>query len=859
MSSVGVVRFFRERISGSSPALRLVVTFWSVLAFNGVLLAQSARSSPNPHPRVLVLHSYHYGFTWSQNISQGIASYFASNSPGTEVVTEFMDVKRMATTGYFESLRDLYLLKYRDETVDAIIAADDWALRFLTGIGSDFFPDAPVVFCGLADYNPENLRASPRKITGIVENTNIRATLQTALGLHPGTDVVAYVSDATVTGRIMKRRAERAFAEFPDSIQFQYIEHGTMAQLQNDVANLPHNAVILAFIFTEDEFGRIWTHEYNLERMADSSDVPIYSVWEFYLGHGIMGGMLTSGSVHGGMAAHMTLRILNGEDASDIPVQTDNPNRYMFDFRYLQRFGVETEDLPEESMVINQPRTIYEEYTAIFWGAILTFAVLLLLIVLLALNVVLRRRSQRARKESEQLFRAFMDQIPGLTFIKDLNGKVVFANQGFRRYLDLLPSTMIGTTNHDVFPPEFAEKLDESDWNTRDQGKNVETEETYGGRTWSTRKFLIHHNGSRILLGGVSLDITERKRAERELADALEMLNTAQEVADIGTWWVALPSREIHWSAQLYKIFGIPAGESAPSMEEFLSRVHPEDREMVQDKAREQIAASQPRYEYTYRIRLASGETKYLEHIGRPTHDDQGNILRVLGTIQDVTERTEADQRIKASLHEKELLLRELYHRTKNNMQVISAFLELQAGASEDPVVYQIIQDGVTRIRTMALAHEMLYRAQSLSRINLREYVADLIELLTTSYGDFTKRVTIVQEVQEIPALIDIAIPCGLIINELLSNCVKHAFPADRRGQVEITLVRKEMAHLELSVEDNGIGAPPGFRLEENPTLGLQIVRQVAWHQLQGEVHLETDGGFRWRITFRDDIYSERV
>jgi PAS domain S-box-containing protein len=232
---------------------------------------------------------------------------------------------------------------------------------------------------------------------------------------------------------------------------------------------------------------------------------------------------------------------------------------------------------------------------------------------------------------------------------------------------------------------------------------------------------------------------------------------------------------------------------------------------------------------------------------------------QITATVIDITDRKKALESLKASLHEKETLLQEIYHRTKNNMMVISSFLELQAASVENEEVDRIIHDSVTRIRTMSLAHEMLYKGRSLSRINMREYITDLGQLLSTGSGISPEQVRLQFDIEEIELLIDIAIPCGLIINELLSNCFKYAFPDQRKGFVAIGLSKIGEKQVEMSVKDNGVGLPEGFDIMQTDTLGVQLVTQIARHQLHATISVSSKNGLCWNIAFREDLYSERV
>ena len=228
-------------------------------------------------------------------------------------------------------------------------------------------------------------------------------------------------------------------------------------------------------------------------------------------------------------------------------------------------------------------------------------------------------------------------------------------------------------------------------------------------------------------------------------------------------------------------------------------------------------------------------------------------------TFEDITERVQADEQLRASLKEKEALLRELYHRTKNNMQVISSILALQAARIQDEQMLSIFRETENRIRSMALVHQKLYQSQNLSRIDLQEYVTDLVALLMQSHEASPDKIALVLDTESVSVLIDTAIPCGLVLNELLSNTFKHAFPGDRSGEIKIRLCRAQDGTVELEVSDDGGGVPEDSDLRKSNTLGMLTVFGIVERQLQGQVTVETEGGVAWRIRFKDDLYAPRV
>jgi len=253
-----------------------------------------------------------------------------------------------------------------------------------------------------------------------------------------------------------------------------------------------------------------------------------------------------------------------------------------------------------------------------------------------------------------------------------------------------------------------------------------------------------------------------------------------------------------------------------------------------------------------------TGEWRHRHFHSAPITDKKGSITGVVAVVNDITEGKLAEEKILASLKEKEILLRELYHRTKNNMQVVSSLLGLKAEAVGDEKVKNIIEEMKHRIQVMSLVHEKLYQSQNLSRVDLKEYISDLVNLILKSYSIPTGKLTVNMNLENIDVVLDTAIPCGLIVNELLSNSIKYAFPAGRAGNIYIALKTIADDVIQLKVEDDGIGIKESDMQHQNK-IGLQLFRIIAEDQLQGEVKFENVTGVSWTISFKDTLYNERV
>ncbi len=232
----------------------------------------------------------------------------------------------------------------------------------------------------------------------------------------------------------------------------------------------------------------------------------------------------------------------------------------------------------------------------------------------------------------------------------------------------------------------------------------------------------------------------------------------------------------------------------------------------------------------------------------------------IIAVVRDISVRKEAIDKLKTSIEEKDILLRELYHRTKNTLQVIRSMLVLQAATMLDnDQVQKLVADTEQRILTISLVHQKLYQSQDLSRISLQDYLQELAQLIIQGYTQSTQHISITVESEPLILLLDTAIPCGLIVNELLSNALKYAFPDNQPGKITIRVFRNTAANIEVSVSDTGVGVPSGFNFREQTSLGLRTVFAIGEQQLQGQIQFTCTQGVTCTIEFPDTLYNKRV
>jgi PAS domain S-box-containing protein len=227
--------------------------------------------------------------------------------------------------------------------------------------------------------------------------------------------------------------------------------------------------------------------------------------------------------------------------------------------------------------------------------------------------------------------------------------------------------------------------------------------------------------------------------------------------------------------------------------------------------------------------------------------DESGAPIGVMDIIRDITQRELASRSLRASLREKEILLKEIHHRVKNNLQVISSLLSLQSSAIADTSVQALFRESIDRVRSMALVHERMYRSNDLAQTDFAEYARTVTQQLARSYGQPGVECDV--EADDIHLSIEAAVPCGLILNELVSNALKHAFPDGRSGRIRVTLRADTEGSVELIVEDNGVGIPGGFDDRSESSMGMTLIASLV-EQLTGTIRWERDHGTIVTIRF---------
>ncbi len=479
---------------------------------------------------VFYLNSYHDGYAWSDDIREGIRHRFDQSGHRMEIQMEYMDTKVFHRPGVTRRLLELYREKYADEEYDIVIVSDDDALDFMLDYGDELFPGLPIVFCGI-NYLEEEL-LDRESTTGIVENFNVRKTLDLALSIHQGKNRMVVIGDESTTGIAIKGQIKEAVPDFQDRLDFEFWTQYSLDEIADKVKGLSEDTLLYFIPFFYSAGGQVFSAGEMLENVAGFSDLPIYSNWEFLLGHGMVGGNLISGFEHGSVAAGMALDILEGKRPADIPIIHDIVDQNMFDYNVLQKQGIKQTQLPLGSLMINEPPAFYELDKQVFWVIMSSLGALLIILAFLVRSIIHKRivegriRNQLAFQES------LMDTIPQLICWKDLNQRYMGANQAFTDFFGIeSPEKIMHQTDTLLMPTrDFAQWAARMDKQVIQTGRalrkvRVSVRDQNGDSSWlEVNKIpLRDEKGETVGTLSTAENITNEINLERQLLQSQKM------------------------------------------------------------------------------------------------------------------------------------------------------------------------------------------------------------------------------------------------------------------------------------------------------------------------------------------------
>ena len=362
----------------------------------------------------------------------------------------------------------------------------------------------------------------------------------------------------------------------------------------------------------------------------------------------------------------------------------------------------------------------------------------------------------------------------------------------------------------------------------------------------------IHQDGEITGFRASVTDTSRLKRAEAQIRESEKKHREILESLNDTAFRVSLPEGRFEYISKSAKdVFGYEADEFLNNPMLIREIIHPDYLNYFAENWTDLIKGKVPKT-HVYQIIDPDGREKWILQSNSGVYDDQNNIIAIEGLCRDITQQKRAEDQIKASLREKETLLHEIHHRVKNNMTIISSLLSLQKNTLDNQIAREALQDSQNRVQSMSMIHERLYRSDNLSAIDLKAYLTELGRTIFQNYS-ISNKVQFKVEAENIMIGAKQASPVGLVVNELIANCLKYAFVDDREGEILLELKSKNENGVEIAISDNGIGIPEGFNLQNADSLGLKLIKMLVENQLDGSIDLVSNNGTKFTVKFDID------
>jgi len=507
--------------SRRAPAIGLLKVLTAGFLALLIALVRQAEAAPSNH-RILIIHSYHSGLSWTDSVMNGVRDTFArSGVDDIQVGAEYLDARRYTAPEQARRIQEGIISKLEGTNPGLVIVSDNAAFDFVLAERNRLFPDAAIVFCGINGFTPAMVE-NHHRITGVTEDISAVETIELAKRLHPGAKEIIVIGRTSVAADKANRDSfTAALHGQPARLKVTFWDDLPLSELRARLKALENNSIVFLNGLITDETGRQLMYGEATKWVSRHSRVPVYSLWDVYLGYGIVGGKLISAYRQGRLAGEMALRILNGDSADRLPVvSAREANQYMFDFRQLEKWGIPLAKLPENALFVNRPESFYHKYQRLVWTIVTIVSVLSASVVLLGAAVIRRRRAEDALKKAILV----VENSPAMLFRRkaEEGWPVVFVSENVTQLGYLSEQLLDGSIRFaSIIHPDDLERVGREVHAHSASGTGHFQQEyrivtKHGSVRWvDDRTVLERDTEGRIThYQGVLVDITDRKQAE---------------------------------------------------------------------------------------------------------------------------------------------------------------------------------------------------------------------------------------------------------------------------------------------------------------------------------------------------------
>jgi len=498
----------------------------------------------NTPKEVLLIHSYHKGYSWSDDISRTIEKNLSENN-NIELTTVYMDAKRIDNELYLNHLANLYKEEFDGRKFDLILISDNTAFDFILKYHDFLFKNIPVLFCGINNFNKSLLEKNNIQnfMSGVAEEVDLEKNFELISKLHPNLKNLLIINDTSTTGSAIKRDLNPIIEKYKKKFNIEYTDNLEINNLKDKVSLLDKNSVILFVLLFKDTTGKYFTYKQSFTQIKEISHVPIYGLWDFYLNNGIVGGLLTSAVSQGEVISKMALDILNGKKITDIPIIEKSPNTYMFDYNELTKFNIDVTKLLNNPIIINEPSTVYKEHTKFFIISTIIIVILSIIVIILKANIQRREKVELELSNRLEFDKVLLDTIPNPIYYKNIDGKFLGCNTSFATLVNSTESQIIGQTAFDLFPYEIANKNTQIDKELLQTFATSTSEFTLHTATKEMKHIILNKAVYKNIdgkVGGIVCimdDITERVQQKQFLIQQSKLAEMGDMIAAIAHQW----------------------------------------------------------------------------------------------------------------------------------------------------------------------------------------------------------------------------------------------------------------------------------------------------------------------------------
>jgi PAS domain S-box-containing protein len=826
------------------------------------LINFSVLAQDSSRPNVLLLHSYHQQFKWTGDITQGVESVLEGKC---NLQVQYMDTKRQFDEEYQEILLNLVYHKYKKHKYQVIISSDNNALDFLKKYHDTIFGNTPIVFCGVNYAAPVDFEGF-ENITGISEDVDIEKNFQLIKCLQPNAENLFIVVDETPTGHRVKDEIKHVIQKESNLFKtVEVTEMVSMAELEAKLSELPKTYAVLFTLFFRDSEDKYYSYGESARRVSASSKVPVFSLWDFYLNFGVVGGFMADGFAQGEEAAKLAWQIIQGKKAHELPIVWESPNYYKFDYQILAKFDIDLDLLPKGAKVVNEPYSLYKHDNTLFWQIVTVIIILSVLVILLIISSLIRRRLTFKVKNKSEYLSTLLNAVGEGLIDVDSQNRVKNMNPIAELITGYSEVEAIGQSLDTVFPIKKVSK-----------GLRQKAYFTFTNRKDESYKVTFSRNEVRVngKLDGTVIafsDITKIIESEERFSRLTE---NARDVI----YRISIPNGNFEYVSPAAKeILGYSPEELYQSPVLFKSFIPNDWKKYVFKKWVKAKKGLVDRV-FEYQVRDRSGNLKWINQRNVLVFDHKGNPIALEGIMTDITEQKNIETQLRESLVALEIakekaeesdklksaFLANIAHEIRTPMNGIMGFSQLLRNSdlsdlSQDKYL-NIIQNSSERM--LNIIDDLVNIAQIESgqaRSKIKEVRLDIF--MRHMHDQFESKAEIKKikfeqtgiELLEGKKIMVDHYKLDYTIRKLLSNAIKYT----EKGSVDYWL-NLESQSLYFEVRDTGVGISPenqnriferfvqadntAFKAEEGAGLGLAIAQSFV-EMLGGRIKIDSELG----------------